>query len=617
MKVDRNINYIDRDFPEFRSKLVDFTKTYFPTTYNDFSQASPGMLFIEMASYVGDVLSFYLDNQIQENFLQYARQVNNLYQLAYMFGYKPRVTATSTVMLDVYQQVPALFNGQSYVPDFSYALTIQANAVATSQTATPINFLIEDVIDFSTSSSFDPTEVTVYQVDASNNPLFYLLKKTRQAISATVNTQTYTFGTPERFQTVELDTANFIGILDVFDTDNNQWYEVDYLAQDMVYDSVKNTNQNDPVHSTDGTNAPFLLKLKAVQRRFATRILDTNTIQLQFGAGTTGDNDAEIVPNPDNVGLGLPYGQSKLTAGYDPTNFVFTNTYGIAPTNTTLTVRYLTGGGVAANTPANTINTLAGTITFATPQSDNTTANYVFNTVAINNQEAASGGGDGDTFQQIRQNTLANFNSQHRTVTQDDYIVRALSMPSKYGSIAKAYVQPTKQADLAPGEIPAILDIYTLGYTTDKTLNTLSTTVKNNLITYLSQYRVVGDTVRVRDAYPITIGVDFTIIVLPNNVTSEVLTRCITTLQTYFNIDNWQINQPIILRDLYNLVGRVRGVQSVTDISVVNKVGGLYSQYAYDLKGATVQNIIYPSLDPSIFEVRYPNADITGRALSI
>lgn len=617
MNINRNINYIDRDFTEFRSKLIDFSKTYFPTTYNDFSQASPGMLFIEMASYVGDVLSFYLDNQIQENFTQYARQVGNLYQLAYMFGYKPRVTAAATVEVEVYQQVPAISVEDTYIPDFSYGLLIQQNASITSQTPTPIDFIIQEPIDFTTSSSFDPTEVSIFQVDGNNNPLFFLLKKTRQAISATINTQTYTFGEPQRFQTVELTTPNFLGIVEIVDTNNNDWYEVDYLAQDMVYDSIKNTNQNDPTTAANQPNTPYLLKLKSVQRRFTTRILNANTIQIQFGAGTTGDSDEVVVPNPDNVGLGLPYGQSKLTAGYDPTNFIFTNTYGIAPSNTTLTVKYLTGGGVAANVPANTINTLTGTITFVNPQTVSNTANYIFTTVAVNNPKAASGGSDGDSFEQIRQNTLANFNSQNRTVTQDDYTVRALSMPSEYGSVAKALTQPTKQSDIALGEIPAILDIYVLGYTNARTLTPLSTATKNNLSTYLSQYRVIGDSVRIRDAFSINIGIDFSIVTLPNNINSEVLTRCITALQNYFNIDNWQINQPIVLRELYNLLGQVRGVQNVMDIKITNKVGGLYSQYAYDIQGATIQNIVYPSLDPSIFEVKYPNSDITGRVVSI
>jgi hypothetical protein len=616
MIVDRNINYIDRDFPEFRSKLIDFTQTYFPTTYNDFSPASPGMLFIEMASYVGDVLSFYLDNQIQENFLQYARQLNNVYQLAYMFGYKPRLTATATVDLDIYQQVPAINVGGSYVPDFSYALLIQPNSTATSQTPAPINFIIEEPVDFSTSSSLDATEVTVYQVDGSNNPITFLLRKQRKATAGSVNTTTFSFGSPEQFATVTFNTSNFIGILDVTDSDGKTWSEVDYLAQDVVYDSIKNTNINDPRYS-QYADAPYLLKLKGVQRRFTTRVLDPTTIQLQFGAGTTGDNDEIIVPNPDNVGLGLPYGQSKLTAAYDPTNFIFTNTYGIAPSNTTLTVRYLTGGGVSSNVPANTITTITGQVSFVKQPTNTATADSIFATLATNNLQAASGGGDGDTVTQIRQNTIGSYNSQLRTVTQDDYTIRALSMPSKYGTIAKAFVEQTKQSTVTQGEIPAVLDLYVLGYNQNRSLATLSEAVKTNLSTYLSQYRVVGDSVRIKDGFIINIGVDFSIITLPNFISSEVLTQCISTLQLVFDIRNWQINQPILLRDIYNVLLGVRGVQTVTDVSITNKVGGSYSQYAYDIKGATVQNIVYPSLDPSIFEVKFPNTDITGRVVSI
>ena len=338
---------------------------------------------------------------------------------------------------------------------------------------------------------------------------------------------------------------------------------------------------------------------------------------MQFGAGTTGDNDATIVPNPDNVGLGLPYGQSKLTTAYDPTNFIFTNTYGIAPSNTTLTVRYLIGGGVNSNVPANTINTIAGDITFVSPQTNTNTADAIFASLAINNTEAASGGGDGDTVAEIRQNTLSNFNSQLRTVTSDDYIVRALSMPSNYGTVAKAHIEQAKQRTLGVGEIPAVLDLYILGYDSNRKLTETSTALKTNLANYLSQYRVTGDSVKIQDGYIINIGVDFSIIVLPNNINSEVLTRCISTLQSIFNTSNWQINQPILLRDLYNALAMVRGVQSVTNVSISNKVGGTYSQYAYDIKGATIQNIVYPSLDPSIFEVKYPNSDITGRVVSI
>jgi hypothetical protein len=360
----RNITYINKDFSELRASLVDYARTYFPTTYNDFTPASPGMMFMEMAAYVGDVLSFYLDNQIQENYLQYARQTNNLYELAYMFGYKPNVTQVATTAIDFYQQVPALLSGSTYIPDFSYALFIDSNAVVNSTSNSNISFLVEEPVDFSVSSSGDPTEVSIFSVSGVN-PTYYLLKKTRRASSATINTTTFSFGAPVPFSTVEITGEKIVGILDITDqTTGDTWYEVDYLAQETIFDSIKNTNTNDPNLFQYSGDTPYILQLKLIQRRFATRFLDSTTLQLQFGSGTTADNDAEIIPNPDNVGLGLPFGQSKLTTAFSPSNFIFTNTYGIAPSNTTLAVRYLVGGGVVANVPSNDLTNITGNIQF-------------------------------------------------------------------------------------------------------------------------------------------------------------------------------------------------------------------------------------------------------------
>ena len=615
MAIRRNIQYINKDFTELRASLINYARTYFPTTYNDFTPSSPGMMFMEMAAYVGDVLSFYLDNQIQETYLQYARQTNNLYELAYMFGYKPNVTQVSTVDLDFYQQVPA----NSLAPDFNYSLFIPANTIVTSIASGSTSFIIQDPIDFSVSSSGDPTEVTVYSVDGSNNPTYFLLKKSRKAISSTINTSTFVFGIPEQFSTVELAANNIVGILDVFDSDGNQWYEVDYLAQDTVFDSIKNTNTNDPNLSQYSGDTPYLLQLKAVQRRFTTRFLNSTTLQLQFGAGTSADTDEEILPNPDNVGLGLPFEIDKLTTAYAPSNFIFTKTYGIAPSNTTLTVRYLTGGGVGSNSPANTIISItSGTPTFINTNLAAVTADYVFNSLAVNNLTAADGGGDGDTIEEIRQNSSANFATQLRNVTQDDYLVRALSMPAKFGVISKAYIEPTKAQSAASGQAASILDLYVLSFDVDSKLRTASQALKQNLSTYLSQYRMVNDSISIKDAFIINIGVNFDIIVLPNYNSNEVLTKCILALQDFFAIKNWQINEPIVLRDLYVVLDNIEGVQTVKNITISNKVGVNlgYSEFAYDIEGATLSGTVYPSLDPMIFEVKYPNQDIQGRVVS-
>jgi len=505
--LNRDIRYIDRDFNSFRNSLIEYSKTYFPNTYNDFTDTSTGMLFMEMASYVGDVLSFYLDNQIQETFIQNARQQENLYQMAYLLGYKPKVTTAATVNIDFYQQVPAIQSGGEFYPDFDYCLLIPENTQITSNTNSNIKFLIEDPIDFSSSGSLDPTEVTVYQI-SGGNPTYFLLKKTRKAISATINTTTFDFTTAQRFDTRNINASNIIGILDCFDTDGNEWYEVPNMAQENVFDTIRNTNVNDPNYSKE-TDAPYLLKLKQVQRRFVSRFINSGSLQLQFGAGSTKNNDEEIVPNPDNVGLGLPFERDQLTTAFSPLNFIFTNTYGIAPYNTTLTIRYLTGGGVQSNVEAGALTNLDTTnITFINPNLSNTTlANQIFNSVSSTNELAADGGQDGDTVEELRLNAMGNFQNQLRTVTKEDYLIRALSMPSNLGSISKAFAAPVKIEEYQPGELPTILDLYVLTYDTNGKLKTASDLIKQNLATYLSEYRMINDAVKIKDAFIINIGV--------------------------------------------------------------------------------------------------------------
>ena len=613
MATNSEIKYISRDFNNIRAELINFSQTYFPNTYTDFSPTSPGMMFMEQVAYVSDVMSFYLDNQIQETYLQYARQFDNLYDLAYMFSYKPKTTGLASVDVDIFQQVPAVTSGGEKIPNYSYALLISDNATVSSPSGK--NFVIQDSIDFSVSSSNDPTTVSIAQITA-NEPEYFLLKKTRKAVSGTINSTTFTAGAYQQFPTFQISAVNIGGIIDIFDSNNNQYYEVDYLGQDLIYEGIKNTNVNDPNNYTNSDDTPYILKTKSTNRRFVTRFLNETTLQIQFGAGQPNQVDEFITPNSDNVGIGLPFEQNKLTTAYSPTNFIFTNSYGIAPSNTTLTVRYLTGGGVSSNINAGQLNSIVSSnISFVTSQiSDTSLAQYVFDSVAVNNPIAASGGQDGDSIEEIRQNALSNFNTQLRNVTADDYLVRALSMPSKFGNISKAWTQKPKATD--PN---TTLDMYVLTLDVNGNLTTASTSLKNNLKTYLNQYRMIGDTVDIKDAFIINLACDFEIITLPNFNNNEVLAQCLTALQRFFSIDNYSINQPIVLRDITVLLDNVAGVQTVQNLAITNKAGESsgYSKYAYSIEGATQGGVIYPSLDPSIFEVKYPSNDIKGRVVSL
>ncbi len=357
-----------------------------------------------------------------------------------------------------------------------------------------------------------------------------------------------------------------------------------------------------------------------VPRRFVKRFRDNNTLELQFGAGISNSSDEEIVPNPENVGLGLPYGVNKLTTAYDPSNFLYTKTYGIAPSDITLTVQYLTGGGAESNVPQNQLQTVvSSSVTlFGGSTLDAIQASTVLTSLAVNNLRTAVGGGDGDSNDDLRLNTMSAYPTQLRAVTKDDYLVRALSLPSEFGTIAKAYVTRAKAASDTPGETPSTIDLYVLTFDVNGNLTTASPALKQNLITYLSQYRVIGDSVNVKDAFIINIGVEFEITVRPNFNSNEVLRNCILAVQQYFALDNWQINEPILLKEINLLIDAIEGVQTVASVTIINKVGVAlgYSQYAYDTQGATQNNTIYPSIDPMVFEVKYPDTDILGRVVN-
>jgi hypothetical protein len=617
MATKRDIKYIDRDFTSLKNSLVDYTKTYFPNTYNDFTPSSPGMMFMEMAAYVGDVMSFYVDNQFQETFMQYARQTQNLYDLAYMMGYKPKASTAATTELDIYQQVPAILSSSVWIPDYTYALQIPASTTVTSNLSGSLQFVIQDKVDFSSSGSMDDTTVTVYQT-AAGNPTYFLLKKTRQAISATIKTKTFSFTSPIPFNNKLINDSNILNILDITDSNGDEWYEVDYLAQDAVYDNIKNSNPNDPNLSSD-TNIAYLLKTKQVAKRFATRFLNKTTLQLQFGSGNPGDVTEELIPNPNNVGLGLPSEQDKLTTAFSPTNYIFTDSYGIAPSNTTLTVRYYVGGGVGANTPSNTLTVLDNTnvefINSSIPNSQSSLANQIFDSLLVNNPIAATGGSDGDDINEIRQNSMGNFQNQLRSVTFNDYVIRALSLPSIYGTISKVYASKPQ----ASSNSNNTLDLYVLSYNDQKELTIATPALKQNLATYLAEYKMINDAIGIKDAFIINIGINFEIITLPSFNSDEVILECITALVDAFSIDKWQINQPILLRDLNILLDNVEGVQTVKTLEFTNKTGENlgYSEYSYDIKGATQNNVIYPSLDPMIFELKYPNTDIQGKVVPL
>ena len=311
MAEERNLTYINKDFTDLKDQLVNYAKNYFPDTYNDFSPASPGMMFIEMAAYVGDILSFYQDTQLQETYLTYAKDPKNLYSLAYMMGYKPKVTGVSEVELEISQIVSA--TGSNAEPDWSLSALIEANSIIRSTDKTRTKFLIDKPIDFSFSSSYDPTEVLINELEGGI-PSSYILRKKAKAFSGEVIETSFNIDTLEKFKTLTISDSNIVGILDITGSNGEKWTEVPFLGQDTVFDEEANT-------LSDSNSVPYVLQLKKTPRRFVTRFRHTGDLDIQFGAGITGGKDETFLPDPSNVALGTGQGTSKLDTAYDPSNF--------------------------------------------------------------------------------------------------------------------------------------------------------------------------------------------------------------------------------------------------------------------------------------------------------
>ena len=644
--VSKEVNYLGRDFTDIRNNLIEFAKNYFPNQYNDFNEASPGMMFVEMASYVGDVLNYYVDNQFRETLLQFAEERKNVLAIAQSYGYKPKLATPATVELTVSVEVPAKSDGVGgFIADLDYAGVLSADSQAVAGNGT--EFTLLDDVNFKASSSLDRMKVELLDPGTGTAPTLFRLTKKVLAKSGIRESEEFSFASAKEFDKIVLSKEKVTDIISVIDSSANKFYEVPFLAQDTIFETEQNTALNDPDLGEFELDTPYLLKLIKSSRRFTTYVRDDNKIELRFGSGVSDNADEEIIPNPDNVGSSLGQGVSRLDESFDPSNFLKTQTFGLAPSNTTLTVTYNYGGSVEDNVASNSITSFSRTTyTISTDGLDATKKSTSEGSLKVTNEGPASGGSSSETLTQIKENAAAYFNAQNRAVTKADYITRAYSLPQKYGNIAKAYIVQDEQLEtdgqlqVIDGQVidtrtatkqpnPLALNMYLLGYNSDKKLVALNRAVKQNLKIYLSQYRIMTDAINIKDGYVINIGVKFNIIVKRGYNKNDVLFKSIQVVKDFFAPDKWQMNQPIVLGDLAYQISLVDGVVSLVPpevnnpnkdlILIENKNssvnGSDYSGNIYDIRTASQEGVIYPSLDPSIFELKRPNADIEGKVV--
>jgi len=649
----KEVRYLNKDFSQFRDNLIQFAKYYFPNSYKDFTDAAPGMMFIEMASYVGDVLSYYTDYVFKEGLLYNTTERKNIIALAKYLGYTTKPAKGATGKINVYQVCPAISDKDgNYIPDEKYLLSIKENMEVSNNVGAA--FLTSEPINFAVDTSLSHRNVSVYERDDTGVPTYFLLQKVANIRSGRLVTKTFNVNAMQPFLRLYLGEDNVLEIISVVDADNNKWYNVDFLAQEMVLTDVPNNDAYEGTLSQYRGTVPYILNYLKTSRRFTTNVDENNRTYLEFGAGTDGFADEIINLSSQQVGVGLS-NINNLNLSLDPSNFLKNDTYGLAPQNTIITITYAVGGGYESNSPSNSV------INVDLVDMDNTTdgllpeealiLNTVKTSLNVNNDEATVGGAGPESDENIRQNAIAAFAAQNRIVTQEDYLARIYALPAKYGSIAKSQVITYNSLDINQNQIlvgtvneanvatvinndtqnyfrkiafdrsnPFAVNLYVLSYDANQHLTTPNAALVTNLLTYLRKYRILTDAINIIDGYIINIGVEFTITAFKGYNKKDVLLNAISAAQNFFDINKWEFSQAINLSSLKLEIAKVEGVQTVVSVNIKNLTplttnGGIYSPVEYDIDSATQNDMIFPSIDPSVFEVKYPDQDIKGTVL--
>jgi len=587
------VKYTSRDFNSIKSDLVEYSKRYYPNTYSDFNKASFGSLVLDTVSYVGDVLSFYLDYQFNESFLNTASEFDNVLKIANQLGYKYSTRSTAYGEVTLYISVPA--NQNSTGPDLNYFPILKKGSTFSS-TGGQLFTLMQDV-DFSDTTN----EVVVANVDTSTGVPTRFAVKTKGMVQSGFYTQKQiTIGTYERFRKIDLNDSDVLEIVSITDSDGNQYYEVDHLSQDVIFREVPNFN-----FQQDGV--PSILKPFSVPRRFVVNKSRTTTT-LQFGYGSEDELTTDSVVEPAQVVLQLHAKDYFTDTAFDPTNLIKTDKFGVSPANTILTVIYRKANAGISNVAAGTINKI--TIpSFTFPNLLETTPTSraaVVNSVEVTNEQPFVGEVKLDQTEELRNNTLGYYAAQNRAVSLLDYQSIIYGMPAKFGRVKRCFI--TQDNDSFKRNI----NLYIISQDNNGFLASSNSTLKENLKTWLSQYKMINDTIDVLDATIVNVAIDFNIVANPDYDKIDVLNSALTTLQAEF-IKKLEIGESFPIAKIYNILNKLTGVQDTTNVKVSAKIGGFYSNASLNLdKMITYDGKYIKAPKNVIFEVKFPTADIKG-----
>jgi len=586
------INYTNREFEGIRRDLLGIAERLYPDSFQDFSQGSFGAMMVDAVAYIGDQMSFYLDYNVNEAFLDTAYQYDNVIRHGRTLGYKYTGRPSTYGKVAIYVLVPASSTGIG--PDSSYIPTIKRGSRFTSDTG--INFVLTENVDFGSPEN----PIVVARTDTTTGaPTYYAIKAYGNVVSGFFSRTQVEVGAYERFKAVSIGDNNIAEIISVRDSQGNEYYEVDYLSQDMIFKEATNNNfRND--------NVPSILKPFLVSRKFVVERLRNRTI-LQFGSGKEGQTD--VIADPSNVAMSL-FGKEYISSTtFDPSRLSENDSFGVVPINTTLNVSYRVIQPVNSNIAVGSLNAVSSAnLEFANPQNlDSSVLTTIRNSIEVSNEEPIVGNVTNATTSEIKRRIYDTFPTQNRAVTQADYENLAYRMPAKFGSIKRCSVQRD------PSARKRNLNMYVVSEDRFGKLTTSNITIKNNLKTWLNQYRMLSDTIDILDAYIINFGIDFIVKPKANVDKFDLLEACVTQLRNKFKTQ-YYIGEPVNIADIYNELNKVSGVLDVSSVKLINKKGGNYSNVDFNINknlSPDGTQLIIPK--NAVAEIKFSEVDIKGK----
>jgi len=589
-----SIKYTSRDFTTIKNDLLDYAKRYYPNQFRDFSANSFGSLMLDTVSYVGDILSFYLDYQVNESFITTAIERKNILKIAQQLGYKPRLTTASYGTLTFFILIPANVTG---APDFNYAPILKAGSVF--KTAGGKTFSLLEDVNFKDQ---DNNEIVVGDVNSDTGvPTTYAVRARGQAISGELFVKEITIGEYEKFLRIRIADDNISEIVTVNDSEGNVYFEVDYLSQNVVYIPLVNKN-------ADKNTVANIMKPISVPRRFVT-VIEDGEVFLQFGAGT--NENVEEILDPANVFLER-HGKKHITDdSFDPNTLTETDSLGVSPSQTTMTVIYRKNDFSNSNAAVGSITVVDQTV-FDFEQTDNLNTaqlNSTRESLEVINEEQFIGSNTFVSNDQIRERAFGTYAMQNRIVTEQDLITATYAMPGKFGSIKKASVIQDNDSFNQRN-----INLYVISEDINSNLSPASLSIKNNLKTYLSGFKMINDSIDILDAKIINLQINFKVVSYPDTNKFATLDSAKNSLVGFFrDRKNFDIGEPFKITDVFNVLKNDSLVLDVEEVTVTRKNGTSYADSNFNIeesKDKTGRIINCPR--DSIFEIKFPNADIVG-----